>query len=86
VTFATLLDPERTWLECLIDVNPAKQGRFIPLSGHPVLSVEAARRAGVATAFVVNPYYFDEIRLMVAEAGASMELVAVQGAEDALHV
>jgi len=84
VTFATLLDPDRSRIRCLIDLNPAKQGRFTPLSSHPILSPDAARNAGIATAFVMNPNYLEEIRLMTA--GTSMALVGVENLDDALHI
>jgi len=29
-TFANLLDPECSLLDCVVDINPNKQGRFIP--------------------------------------------------------
>jgi hypothetical protein len=77
VTFATLLDPDRARIQCLIDMNPAKQGKFITMSGHPVLSVQAALEAGVRTALVMNPNYLEEMRAMTA--GSSMELVSIPG-------
>jgi SAM-dependent methyltransferase len=47
-----------------VDINPAKQGRFLAGSGVPVLSPEAAaiRMAGGADVFVMNSNYLHEIR------------------------
>ncbi len=72
VSFATLLDTERRLLNCLIDVNPAKQERFVPLTGHPIRSWESALRCGVTVAVVMNPNYAAEIR---ADVGDRMDLI-----------
>src|SRR5206468_766444 len=36
VTFCNLADPDRARLAGVVDVNPAKQGRFLPGTGHPI--------------------------------------------------
>ncbi len=84
MTFATLLDSDRSRVKCLIDLNPAKQDCFTPLSAHPIVSPEGALKAGVVAAFVMNPNYLDEIRLMTA--GTSLELVGVESPDNALHI
>src|SRR5262249_45614911 len=38
VTFCNLLDPTCERLRCVVDVNPAKQGRFVAGTGHPIIS------------------------------------------------
>jgi SAM-dependent methyltransferase len=62
VTFCHLTDPEGTRLSGLIDVNPGKQGKHIPGSGHRVHAPEdwLAHRHGHV--LVLNPNYFEEIR------------------------
>jgi hypothetical protein len=84
LTLATLLDQDRSRVKCLIDLNPAKQDHFTPLSAHPILSPDTALKAGIITAFVVNPNYLDEIRLMTA--GTPLELVGVESLDNALHI
>lgn len=74
VTVATLLDPCRKFLECLIDINPLKQGRFIAVSGHLIRSLQDAHRAGVRTAFVVNPNYFEEVRALAGSIAPEIEI------------
>jgi threonine dehydrogenase-like Zn-dependent dehydrogenase len=48
---------------CLIDVNPAKQGKYVAGSGLKVLSPEEAAKALSPgdRIFVMNSNYFDEI-------------------------
>lgn len=75
VTFATELDPQGERIACLIDVNPMKQGRFTPCSGHPVLSPEAAGRLEIRTIIVMNPNYHQEIAAAVAAAGLPAQLL-----------
>ena len=38
VTFANIFDPQRKWIDCVIDLNPMKHGKFIPGSGHPIIN------------------------------------------------
>jgi len=63
--FAQIADPGRTTIECLIDVNPAKQGRFIPVTAHPVVSPQQAHDRGVRAICVMNPMYRAEIERML---------------------
>jgi hypothetical protein len=58
----------------VIDVNPAKQGRFLPLTAHRVaapveISALLANLPGVPTIVVMNPRYADEIALSLRSLG-----------------
>ena len=65
VTFAILLSKNaQSELECAIDLNPAKQGRFLPTTGMPVVAPEEAKGLGVQTVVIMNPNYEDEIRIL----------------------
>ena len=75
VTFANLIDPDGSLIDCLIDVNPRKQGAFVPLSGHPIVEPATAVSRGVRTAIIMNPNYADEIRHMCLQADLSFRLV-----------
>ena len=60
-TFLLLIDPDGRLTDCVIDVNPRKQGGFVPATGHEIISpVEAAARE-VASVIIMNPNYRDEI-------------------------
>ena len=74
VTFAAEADPAAELLTCLIDVNPNKQGKFVPRTGHPVVAPEVAARLGIATILVMNPNYRYEIAQHAGAAGLRAEL------------
>ena len=64
VTFALQCDPRAEFLDCVIDINPAKHGHYLPASAYPILSPDQARARGVAGAIVVNEVYFSEIKAL----------------------
>lgn len=61
VTFANLLDSEYKHIRCIVDVNPNKQGRFLPGTGHPIVNPQSALFDGMCTVIIVNPNYKEEI-------------------------
>ncbi|MEZ4405033.1 MAG: class I SAM-dependent methyltransferase [Polyangiales bacterium] len=73
VVFANLVDPDGALLRGGVDVNPKKQGRFIPGTGHGIHPPEwltaLAAEGGEVTVFVMNGNYADEIRARVAGLG-----------------
>ncbi len=75
VTFATMIDPEADLIDCLIDVNPKKQGQAVPLTGHPVLAPADAAARGVGTVVIMNPNYRAEIAGAVASLGLTFDLI-----------
>ncbi len=75
VTFVNQLDPAGELLACVVDLNPAKQGGFLPKTGHPILSPEELEEQGIASAVLLNPNYEQEIREMLAGTHSSVNLV-----------
>ena len=67
ITLANALDPTAHWITCLVDINPAKQDRFTPMSAHAVCSPLQATQRGVATVIVANPNYRSEIKATLEE-------------------
>jgi len=61
VTLANLVDPKSTLLECLVDVNPAKQDHFLPGTGHAIVAPQDLLDRQVGIVGVTNPNYLDEI-------------------------
>ena len=61
VTFLNHLDPDASLLDCVVDVNPRKQGRFVPGTGHAIIAPEALAARGVRHIIVMNPNYAAEI-------------------------
>ncbi len=75
LTFATLFDPRCRWIDCLVDTNPAKQGRYLPLSGHEVIAPAALPARGITQVVVTNPRYRCEIAAAVRRLGLKCPVV-----------
>ena len=58
-----------------VDINPHKQGYFMPGTGHEVVSPERLAETGIDVVVVMNPIYMDEIRDQLSGLGLAPELV-----------
>ncbi len=74
VTFSLLVDG----VNCAIDLNPSKQGCFMPVSAVPIVPPETALARGVRSIIVMNPNYRDEIRKQLDSLGWTGELLVLQ--------
>lgn len=77
-TFLLMVDPRPRTVDCVIDINPMKHGHFIPLTGHGIVSPEAAARRSVGTVVVMNPNYVGEIRAMTREMGWTPAILVLE--------
>ena len=75
VTFANLVDPEGGLIDCLVDLNPAKQGRFLPGTGHPIVDYRELGRRQVRTAVLMNPNYRSENEALLRGLAAEVDLI-----------
>ena len=75
VTLANLIDPDQKLFECVVDVNPNKQGRFLAGTGHPIVAPDDLGKRGIATVFVLNPNYCSEIRAGLAKSSNPVMVV-----------
>src|SRR5207244_6524802 len=57
VTFANLIDGSRQLIDCVVDLNPLKQGHYVPGTGHPIVSYQDLTARGVSTAILMNANY-----------------------------
>jgi hypothetical protein len=73
VTFCNLADPHTGRLAGVVDVNPAKQGKFLPGTGHAIVPPE--RAAGAVAVLVFNPNYLAEVRAAVDRFGSRAEVI-----------
>ncbi|HMF72711.1 MAG TPA: class I SAM-dependent methyltransferase [Flavitalea sp.] len=71
-TFLNIMDPERIFFEYVIDINPAKQSKFIGGTGHPIFSSDALRTRPVNEIFVMNENYLSEIQSIVGDLHVSI--------------
>jgi hypothetical protein len=70
ITFVNTV-PGAARIACLVDLNPRKQGRFVPVTGQPVVAPEALRSVRPDVVLVMNPLYQQEI-------GERLESLGVQ--------
>lgn len=74
-TFANLLDPGRQWIDCIVDLNPLKQGQFLPGTGHPIVSYQDLTARGVTAAILMNPNYQRENLALLESIRADVRLI-----------
>lgn len=67
VTFANMIDSDRTLIDCIVDMNPNKQNCFIAGTGHPIVSHRELAGRGVINVMVMNPNYSAEIKQLLRE-------------------
>lgn len=61
VTFANLIDPECKWIDCVIDLNPQKHGKYVSGTGHLIINYKEVAQRKVKNAILMNPNYYNEI-------------------------
>ncbi|WP_299822198.1 class I SAM-dependent methyltransferase [uncultured Jannaschia sp.] len=61
----------------VVDINPYKQGKYLPGTGHRVSAPDELLQAPPDTVIAMNPVYRNEIAARIAELGLDCELVAV---------
>lgn len=75
ITFANLIDPSRKKINCVIDINPNKQGKYVPKTGHPIHGYKEIRSRNIKSAIVMNPNYLSEIHQILQQENITLELV-----------
>ncbi len=63
ILFSYLVDPERTLFDYCIDINPNKQGGFVPVTGHAIESPDAlpSNSSSRLAVVVMNTNYLAEV-------------------------
>ncbi|MGQ0792559.1 MAG: class I SAM-dependent methyltransferase [Deltaproteobacteria bacterium] len=75
VTLANLIDPGGELIRCIVDLNPRKQGKFLPGSGHPIVACAELANYEVNAVILMNPNYFDEVLALVTEARQRVSVI-----------
>lgn len=75
VTLANMVDPGCELIKGLVDINPSKQGCFVPGTGHPIVDYRHLPELGVKTAIAMNPNYRVEIKALLAQSGINITLI-----------
>lgn len=76
-TFLNLLDTERTAVKYVIDINPAKQNKFIAGTGHPIYNPDILMTAPVENILIMNENYSDEIKKQIAQYKISVKTLSL---------
>ena len=61
VTFVNLIDPEKKLIDFVIDLNPKKQHKFLPGTGHPIIDYTEISKNQIKHAILMNHNYRQEI-------------------------
>lgn len=77
VTFLNLLT-QGSKAEYAVDINPRKQGKFIPGTGQQIVSPDYVASHPADVVIVMNPLYKEEIKDMLAEIGLSPEILTTE--------
>ena len=84
IVYSLLVDPDSTLIDLSVDINPNKQGCFVPLSGRAIEAPSALTRlaagGGRLAIVVMNPNYVDEIRGACASLGVAADFLEASGA------
>ena len=64
-TFLNLLDTERRIVQYVIDINPAKQNKFIAGTGHPIFDPDILLHQPVQNILIMNENYAEEIKQQI---------------------
>ena len=60
--FVNLFDKKREFIKCLIDINVAKQNKYVSGTGHIVISPEDIYKYDINNVFVMNANYYREVK------------------------
>jgi len=76
VTFLCALDV-REQIPYVVDINPNRQGAFLPRTGQKIVPPEFAKEYRPDIVVVTNPTYLEEIRMDVAAMGLKCEFISI---------
>lgn len=74
VQFLTQVDPDCR-LAAVVDVNPRKWGRYLPVTGHRVDAPDSLRELQPGAVIITNPSYTQEIASSLADLGVAAQIL-----------
>lgn len=75
VVFANTLDPDRKYIDGIIDIDPNKQGTYLTGTGHDTFNYTDIEKRGITSAIIMNPYYINEIKKLLNENKIKIKLI-----------
>jgi len=76
VTFLNLMRSHAE-IDYIVDINPHKQGLYVPLTGQRIISPDALADYQPDVVIAMNPQYMDEIRKSLADLDIRSDLISV---------
>ncbi len=73
--FLNAVDPDRR-IAGVVDLNPAKAGQFLPVTGHRVIGPAELASMGIKTVVITNPAYRREIESSLSELGVEADVIS----------
>ena len=70
-----LVDPDCRDIQCLVDVNPNKQHRYVPGTGHRVVAPAMLGDERIEAVIVLNPNYVQEISAALRQQGSGVAVI-----------
>lgn len=77
VTFAAAIGADLHMIAAAVDINPFKQGKYLPGTGQAVVAPEALVDQPPDVVIVMNPVYVDEIRENLAQLDLEPSIVTL---------
>ena len=65
-------------VQAVVDLNPRKQGRFVPGTGQPIIPPAAVRQIAARTVLVANSNYLTEIRDLLRHEGCDPDVLVLE--------
>ena len=75
VTFCNLTDHMHKLINCVIDINPNKHGKYIPGTGHPIVNHSEIKSRDIKSIILMNPNYFDEVEKILQKYDQPINLI-----------
>lgn len=76
IMFCNIFDADNKWVNCLIDINPHKQGSFAAHTAHPILAPEEAlKKYTIGSILVLNSNYIEEISKQLQHNNSQLNII-----------
>lgn len=62
VVCCNIFDQKRELVDCVVDINPNKQGGYIPMTAHKIIAPEQLSEYKIKAIFVINANYYTEVK------------------------
>lgn len=76
-TFLRKIDPDAEYISAVVDINPKKQGKYMPKTAHFIVSPKALRTLPVSGIIVMNENYLNKISMSVREICGDVPIYAL---------